>query len=163
VPAGLVSTEVYASQDVYFFSFDSPPSGSTHQPCSLPGGWGPPRPYNRQDSTPRCRGGAHTVSIRQQPSAYASIRQRTPAYVSIREGSGPPPMWWWCAQCSSGVSVCTFVLVKQANREPDGCPTPNDDSMRALMCEYVYCCTSKVLVPCIKSTNTDTWWLPHAE
>ncbi len=162
MPAGLVSTEVYASQDVDFFCFDSPPSGSTHQPCSLPGGWGPPRPYNRQDSTPRCRGGARTVSIRQQPSAYASIRQHTPAYVSIREGSGPPR----CGGARNAPQVSVFVkglLVKQANREPDGCLTPNDDRMRALMCENVYCCTSKVLVPWIKSTNTDTWWLPHAE
>ena len=175
MPAGLLSTEVYASQDegggacfplfvpLFFFSlsFFCWFTSKRQHPSALQftrrmGSPAPLQPTGQQ--TPMSWWCAHC----KHTSATVSIRQHTPAYVSIREGSGPPR----CGGARNAPQVSVFVkglLVKQANREPDGCPTPNDDRMRALMCENVYCCTSKVLVPWIKSTNTDTWWLPHAE
>ena len=86
------------------------------------------------------------VSIRQHTSAYVSIRQRTSAYVSIchRVAAGLVQLlqrllrqYLYCCtskasksstfapsasrrklRSSSGVSICTFVPVKQVNRVP---------------------------------------------
>jgi isocitrate/isopropylmalate dehydrogenase len=57
------------------------------------------------------------VSIRQHTSAFVSIRQHTSAYVSIRQhcpaSAALAPCGW--VACSSRVSICIFVPVKQVN------------------------------------------------
>jgi hypothetical protein len=82
-------------------------------------------------------------SMRQHTSAYASIRQHTPAYVNIRQHTPahvkhllrgdyaprppPPPA---PLRSASGVSLCTFVLVKQVllyfctSKASDSAPRP---------------------------------------
>jgi hypothetical protein len=74
------------------------------------------------------------VSIRQHTSAYVSIRQHTSAYVSIRQHIPEVHATFASArtrviECAqkldaaelqhpSGVSICTYVLVKQVNCVP---------------------------------------------
>jgi hypothetical protein len=60
------------------------------------------------------------VSVRQRTSAYVRIRQHTSAYVGIRQHTSAYVSihhigisYRYCGGVS--VSICTFVLVKQAN------------------------------------------------
>ena len=108
MPAGLVSTVVYASHDEgFFFLFTS----KRQHPSALQftrrmGSPAPLQPPGQQ--TPMSWWCAHC----KYPSASVSIRQHTSAYVSIREGSEPP-------RCRGGArtapQVSVFVLVKQVN------------------------------------------------
>ncbi len=56
------------------------------------------------------------VRIRQDTSGYVRMRQDTAAYVSIRRTPASAPAdGVLMARSASGVSSCTFVLIKSVN------------------------------------------------
>jgi hypothetical protein len=93
------------------------------------------------------------VSIRQHTSAYVSIRKHTSAYVSIRQHTTcvfdslrnlvkhriQLLLPFRRSLCREGVSICTFVLVKQVNSAPTSIPTLS----LPRRCQYLYFCTGK--------------------